>query len=124
MPLNRRQIIDLAYAMNARRNELMEEIRRDVERTRAEPYASVAGATPDTGEQALADLIADTGEAEVTRDLGELRALDAALARLSEGTYGLCVDCGDDIPFARLRAQPAAERCLDCQQRHEKTYRT
>jgi RNA polymerase-binding transcription factor DksA len=123
MALNRRQVIDLAYAMNLRRNALLEEIRGDVERTRAEPYASVAGVTPDIGDQAVADLIADTGEAEVSRDLGELRALEAALKRLSEGAYGVCVDCGEDIPFARLQAQPAAERCLDCQQRHEKTYR-
>jgi DnaK suppressor protein len=90
----------------------------------AEPYASVAGATPDIGDQALADLITDTGEAELTRDLVELRALEAALKRLEDGTYGLCLDCGEEVPFARLQAQPAAGRCLACQQRHEKTYRT
>ena len=123
MPLNRRQIIEVAYAMTDRRNTLVDEIRRDVERARAEPYASVAGATPDIGDQAVADLIADLGEAEVTRDLGELRALEAALKRVTDGTYGLCVDCGEDIPFPRLRAQPAAERCLACQERHERTYR-
>jgi RNA polymerase-binding transcription factor len=124
MALNRRQIIELAYAMAQRRNVLMDEIRRDVERTRAEPYASIAGATPDLGDEALADLLADVGEAEVTRDLGELRALESALKRVADGTYGLCVDCGGEIPLARLHAQPAAERCLSCQQRHEKTYRT
>jgi RNA polymerase-binding transcription factor len=124
MPLNRRQIIELAYAMTGRRNALLEEIRHDIERTRAEPYASVAGATPDIGDQAVADLIADLGEAEVTRDLGELRALEAALKRVADGGYGLCVDCAEDIPFARLKAQPSAGRCVACQQRHEKTYWT
>ena len=99
-------------------------IRNDVDRAREEPYASVAGATPDIGDQAVADLIADTGEAEITRDLGELRALEAALKRVADGTYGLCADCGEDIPFARLNAQPGAGRCFACQQRHEKTYRT
>jgi RNA polymerase-binding transcription factor len=123
MTLNRRQIIELAYAMAQRRNVLMDEIRRDVERTRAEPYAGIAGATPDLGDEALADLLADVGEAEVTRDLGELRALESALERVADGTYGLCVDCGEDIPFVRLHAQPGAARCLACQQRHEKTYR-
>jgi len=123
MPLKRRQIIELAYAMTGRRNTLVDEIRRDVERTRAEPYASIAGATPDIGDQAVADLIADLGEAEVTRDLGELRTLEAALKRVADGRYGLCADCGEDIPYPRLHAQPAAERCLACQERHEKTYR-
>jgi len=123
MALNRRHMIELAYALNTRRNELLDEIRNDVERARAEPYANLAGATPDTGDQAVADLIADVGEAEVTRDLGELRALQTALKRVSDGTYGQCVDCSEEIPFARMRAQPAAERCLACQERHEKTYK-
>lgn len=123
MTLNRREMIELAYALTTRRNQLLEEIRSDVERVRAEPYASVAGATPDTGDEAVADLLADVGEAEVTRDLGELRMLEAALERVSAGSYGKCVDCGAEIPFERLRAQPGAERCVACQQRHEKTYR-
>jgi len=42
---------------------------------------------------------------------------------VSDGTYGQCVDCSEEIPFARMRAQPAAERCLACQERHEKTYK-
>lgn len=123
MPLNRRQIIDLAYALATRRNELLDEVRRDVERVRAEPYASVAGATPDSGDEAVADLLADVNEAEVTRDLGELRMLEAALKRVADGSYGQCVDCGEEIPFVRLRAQPGAGRCVACQGRHEKTYK-
>ena len=123
MPLNRRQTIELAYAMTGRRNALLDEIRSDVERARMEPYGSVAGATPDIGEQSVADLIADLGEAETTRDLGELRALEAALKRVADGSYGLCSDCGEEIPYRRLRAEPAAGRCLACQARHEKTYR-
>lgn len=123
MPLNRRQITELAYALTSRRNALLDEIRSDVERVRAEPYASVAGATPDIGDEAVADLLADVNEAEVTRDLGELRMLEAALERVSEGTYGTCADCGGEIPLARLRAQPGAERCLACQDHREKTYK-
>ena len=123
MTLKRREVIELAYALTTRRSELLDEIRNDVERVRAEPYASVAGATPDIGDEAVADLLADVAEAEVTRDLGELRMLEAALKRVSEGSYGNCVDCGAEIPFERLQAQPGAERCVACQERHEKTYK-
>ena len=123
MALNRRQMIELAYALTTRRNQLLDEIRNDVEHVRAEPYANLAGATPDSGDEAVADLLSDVGEAEVTRDLGELRTLEAALKRVSEGSYGVCVDCGAEIPFERLRAQPGAERCVGCQERHEKTYK-
>jgi DnaK suppressor protein len=123
MPLNRRQMIELGSALTTRRSQLLDEIRSDVERVRAEPYASVAGATPDIGDEAVADLLSDVSEAELTRDLGELRILDRALKRVSEGSYGQCIDCGWEIPFERLQAQPGAARCLPCQERHEKTYK-
>jgi RNA polymerase-binding protein DksA len=123
MALNRREIIQLARILEERHHALLEEIRGEVARAREEPYAEVASATPDTGDEAAADLIADVGTAEVTRDLGELRAIEAARRRVLDGSYGICVDCGVDIALERLRAEPAAARCVECQQRHEKTYR-
>jgi RNA polymerase-binding transcription factor DksA len=124
MALNRRQIVQLARALGERRDALLAEIRSEVARAREEHFGAVAGATPDSGDQALADLIADLDQAEVTRDLGELRAIQAAERRFADGRYGICADCGADIPFARLEAEPSALRCIGCQQRHEKTYRT
>jgi RNA polymerase-binding transcription factor DksA len=123
MPLNRRDIIQLASMIEERRDALREEIRREVARARAESHAEVAGAVHDRGDEALADLVADLGNAEVTRDLEELRGLEAALARIADGGFGLCADCGADIPLERLRALPGAERCAPCQARREKTYR-
>ena len=124
MPLNRRDIIQLASAIEERRDALREEIRREVARGREETYAELAGATHDRGEEALADLVADLANAEVTRDLEELRGLEAALRRIADGGFGLCADCGAEIPLERLRAQLSADRCAVCQARHEKTYRS
>ena len=123
MALNRRETIELARAIEERRSALIEEIHGDIARAREEPYAEIASATPDTGDEAVADLIADLDNAEATRDLTELREVEAARKRLADGTYGICADCGVDIDVERLRAQPAAARCVACQQRHEKTYR-
>ncbi len=53
------------------------------------------------------------------RESAELRLLDAALERIRAGSYGQCLDCGEDIPAARLHAAPAAARCLACQQKAE-----
>ena len=44
----------------------------------------------------------------------ELRRIEKALERLSEGTYGVCTSCGKDIPVPRLEAVPYAEECIDC----------
>lgn len=41
--------------------------------------------------------------------------LRAALAAIDAGTYGVCVDCGGEIPEGRLRALPDAVRCVPCQ---------
>ena len=43
----------------------------------------------------------------------------AALARIEEGTYGVCVDCGQPIPQARLEVRPEATRCLADQEKAE-----
>jgi DnaK suppressor protein len=48
-----------------------------------------------------------------------LNRIDAALRRLDEGTYGHCVECGDEIGEARLRALPFAVRCKDCEEIQE-----
>ena len=41
--------------------------------------------------------------------------VERALERLREGTYGICEGCGRRIPETRLRYQPAATRCVECQ---------
>ncbi len=45
-----------------------------------------------------------------------LQDIEGALQRLRSGKYGACSECGAEIPPARLRAMPFAERCRDCQE--------
>ena len=81
-----------------------------------------------------AELLADLGrtgdwavaEAEFERDVASAeqarRAIGEVLeaeARLKSGTYGQCTACGTGIAFERLSAQPAAARCVPCQQTAE-----
>ena len=56
-------------------------------------------------------------------ELEELAAIDSALNRMKEGTYGLCVDCDVPIAPARLQASPEAARCIDCQEKTEHAHR-
>ena len=48
-----------------------------------------------------------------------LTPVDAALRRHDGGTYGLCVACEEEIGYARLKAQPEAPFCIDCQDSRE-----
>jgi DnaK suppressor protein len=47
------------------------------------------------------------------------RKIKRALARIEEGTFGICQSCGEDIPIARLKARPVTDYCLDCKTRME-----
>ena len=82
--------------------------------------------TGDTGELSRID----QHPAEAASELAELERDDAirvivddqreqvlaALARLDDGTYGTCVECGTTLPDERLDARPEAARCMTCQQ--------
>src|SRR6266850_1429622 len=102
MALNQNQTRELQRLIERRREALVAELREDAARTREHPYLE---------------------QADLTRDLEEFRALEAARQRLKDGGYGICIDCGTDIDFPRLKAFPAAPRCIQCQERYEKTYR-
>ena len=108
MTLNRRELIELARSIEDRHAMLAGEIRRTAARARDESWSAVAGEVHDFADESLADLVADVDLAEVKRDLAEVHALEAARERIADGSYGVCADCGDDSPVARLRAQPAA----------------
>ena len=122
MALTDRQAQELRDLMETRSNALATELRADAERAREQPYAEHAGSAPDAGDESVATLFADLEQADMTRDLDEYRALEAARERLKSGEYGICIDCGNDIGYDRLKAFPAALRCIQCQERHEKTF--
>jgi DnaK suppressor protein len=70
----------------------------------------------ETDDCAAADTMALMDIVSVAHDVRELRDVQAALARLEQGTYGECEDCGKTIPFARLDVYPMARRCVACQE--------
>ena len=98
----------------------------------AERRAQLDRTTPDARSE-LADYDqhpADEGtethdqELDETADLilaAEAANVELALQRLETGDYGTCVDCGKEIPAARLEAMPEAVRCIEDQGRYEAT---
>lgn len=54
------------------------------------------------------------------QELQELGAVSRALKRLDDPHFGLCSDCGAEIPFDRLKIEPQALRCVSCESRHER----
>lgn len=71
---------------------------------------------------AQADAERDLSIALEERESAELVAIDAALLRIADGSYGLCMDCGESIATARLHANPTAMRCVRCQDQRERAH--
>lgn len=80
-------------------------------------FANQSKLTDDDG---AADAAAEMDVAMVIRESQELQAIDAALTRIADGSYGSCVDCGGEVARARLKAYPMATRCLPCQEAYER----
>jgi RNA polymerase-binding transcription factor DksA len=69
----------------------------------------------------VADFVFQREMEQTTQQLlhRETAQVDAAMRAREKGTYGICSECGRDIPPARLRARPQATLCVDCQRRAE-----
>jgi len=99
-------------------------IRQALLQSDQQSHAELAGRVSDSEEAALADLLVDVSLADIDRHVAEIRAIDAALLRIAQGSYGVCTDCGGTIDTRRLQAAPAAQRCLTCQTDYENRNRT
>lgn len=119
MKLNEKQLNALKRAIDARQEELVAEVRADVSRSRDEAGGARAGEVSDTKDQASAEQAVRLNVAELDLDLDQLSQIQAARTRLECGSFGVCTDCGSNIPYERLRAQLVALRCVDCQRINE-----
>lgn len=93
------------------------QLRQDVREERADSATerNRGREVQDRGDEANTDQWRETHAAMIDHNEVELQGIQAALARMASGTYGLCVNCGEPIGFERLRAWPLANRCVECQ---------
>lgn len=118
--LTKEQITHFAQRIDARKILLLDEIRQVLARSNSENLVDLIGGVGDSGDVAAASVLRDITEAEIIRDVGEVRDIAAAEGRIAAGRYGLCTDCGTVIRYKRLDAYPTAKRCFACQVRREK----
>ena len=84
MALNEGQVRELRGMIEARRRALQAELHDGIDRAREDNFEDLAGPAPDAGDESVATLIGDIDHADVSRDLAELRALDAARSEAPE----------------------------------------
>ena len=112
----------MRYLTIEQRERLEQQLKTQVEQLRSEVKNGLRlpNHNEETDDEAVADLETSLDLAELERASLELKEAVRALARQHAPDYGLCAECGGEIPYARLQVNPAAIRCLACQREHER----
>jgi len=114
--MDKKELQNIKESLLKMRAELLEEVQ--------EKYA----ASRELGEDNLPDL-ADVSSNAYNRELllnlseaqhRKMRDIDAALARLEQGEYGICANCGEEISPRRMEVRPFSRYCIDCKTEIEK----
>src|SRR5436309_11717770 len=114
----REALLRLHKSLLARRTDLRNKLADELANMRNFKRADSTGDS--------ADVAFETGSDEMASQLAaldsrELSQIERALARLKQGTYGLCEHCQHKIPVGRLNALPYSTLCIDCQREMEKS---
>ncbi len=114
---HRREV--LQRMLLGKRQEIMREIEGNLGQSLTEDQQRRLESARDVGDQALMDLDRELGISLMEMRNRRRQAIDEALMRLNEGTYGICAECGIEVSEKRLEAVPFAKLCVQCQSRQE-----
>lgn len=114
----------LESKLRLQRQDVLQAIRQRLHHANGSDELALINHFADVREQAEADLLNDTDIGQLQIELGDLHDIDDAIAKSETGIYGICTSCGVPIAARRLRAQPAAQRCLACQEAFEQYRQT
>ena len=98
---------NIAKALKARLSELMTRVGEIDGELRKPLSADLEEQATDLENQGALEAIENS-------EIHEIHQIQEALRRISEGTYGICVRCGEDTDPKRLEALPTATRCISC----------
>jgi DnaK suppressor protein len=101
------EVRELRDRLEEYRRALLDEYELDMQRERAIPTDEVG----DFADRAEAASDRENLLSAAEDELGWLRLIDEALRRISDGSYGICLAGGEEIPLDRLRAVPWARHC-------------
>jgi DnaK suppressor protein len=108
-------LLRLHKTLLSRRGEILKKLQDDMDdlrNFRDDTTGDSADVAFEAGSDEMASHLAEL-------DSRELSQIERALARLKQGTYGLCESCTDKIPVGRLNALPYTTLCIECQREME-----
>jgi len=113
---------ELKTMLDERRRAILLEVQGRIRGVRLDGQDSRLRGTGEPNETAALDVQQDIEFAMIQHKAEVLNKVNEALARLEEGRYGYCYECGDEIQRARLNALPFAVRCFYCEKEREEAH--
>ena len=121
MSLNQSQLSKLTKSLDRNCQSPLEGVRDELATPEHQQYIELIDRGPaDSADAAIGDALVDINLAIIDRHIREIRGIEAARGRIKDGSFGTCVDCGNEIGFERLQAYPTARCCFVCQQQRER----
>jgi DnaK suppressor protein len=114
--MDKKRVEKFKKQLVARREELL----RSIAQTQEEGKVVQQSYGPDEGDRANSSLDKELLFHQTSQARGLLGSIDAALARISDGTFGQCMVCEEEIGAKRLDAIPWTRYCISCQESAEK----
>lgn len=120
--LTKKQLIKSKERLLKHREQLARQTAEETQKSHQDTYRRLVGEVHDSGEESVAEQLTGLDAELADRHLAALYEVDAALDRIEQGTYGICIDCGQPIGIKRLQAYPMAKRCILCKQKFEEEF--
>ena len=114
MTLSKKSKKQLKKTLEEMRQELLDEVRVQIERSRVQDHVG------DLGDYATADMAAEYAHLFSERLVRRLQLIEDALDGIENGYYGLCEECEEPINEKRLQLMPFALFCVRCQSELER----
>lgn len=109
----------IADQLRSMRHHLLAQIEEHMHETESQTGLDLRAALMDEGDISVSEHILDMTLEKMDRESEQLREVYDAESRLSNGNYGVCVDCASQISSERLLVEPTASRCCACEERYE-----
>lgn len=106
---------ELRKALIGRKEEIVREAKAEIAKYVSGENRQLVETALDEGDWAVVDISEDVNLMRLAAHRKALHDIDEALRKISEGSYGICEECGEEIGAKRLSVLPAATLCVSCQ---------
>jgi DnaK suppressor protein len=125
VPANKRtghpenRLSELRKDLQNKKETILKEAREEIAKYVNGDNRQLVDTALDEGDWAQVDISEDINLQRLAAHRKLLHDIDEAIRKITEGTYGICEECGEEISEKRLRILPAATLCIDCKESKE-----